>query len=248
MWQNTSTHEESSNGRPNISTPSSENSGECMKLSTENGQPISIKRSLRADEPHDMVEQQVKNKKTQSGKNVNHLVNIRKSMSEKRYETTQIARLDELLNDIRNLFELEHGYQSSARIKKDECKTPDDNRPIEIDCYNEIKNKKVETHCQNTNQNYGLYKFGPCYKNDDKKKISVDSCAKDRPNKNKNKDWNKKYCWAMRIVSAGDFAIAENIVRIFVKGLVEAKCIAEVRGLVRTKSVVEAKGLNNANI
>ncbi|CAG8683869.1 20365_t:CDS:1, partial [Gigaspora rosea] len=45
-----------------------------------------------------------------------------------------------------------------------------------------------------------------------------------------------------------NFAMAENIVGIVVKGLVEAKCIAEVRGLVGTKSVVEAKSLDSTNI
>ncbi|RIB00944.1 hypothetical protein C2G38_2160357 [Gigaspora rosea] len=181
----------------------------------------STKRSPKANEPHNMVNRQVKDKKTRNDKSVNCPINIRKSILEKRCVTTQIAGLEDPLDDIRNLFESERGHQSSAGIKKDECKAPDDNRvstrtnlfhyyqneinlnkdrinnidksktftyyqkPVEIVCHNEIKNKKVETHHQNTVQNYGLYRFGPCYKNDDKRKISVNSCARDEPNENK---------------------------------------------------------------
>ncbi|RIB25828.1 hypothetical protein C2G38_2164951 [Gigaspora rosea] len=54
-------------------------------------------------------------------------------------------------------------------------------------CYKEIsiiKNeKKATTYCQNTNQNYGSYRLGHCYKNKlkikkeyDKREISIESC------------------------------------------------------------------------
>lgn len=44
---------------------------------------VSTKRFPGTDKPYDIVIQQVKNKATQSGKNVNYLVNKRKSMLEK---------------------------------------------------------------------------------------------------------------------------------------------------------------------
>ncbi|CAG8724118.1 30359_t:CDS:1, partial [Gigaspora margarita] len=86
---------------------------------------IPTKRSSGADKLHNMVNQQVKNKETHNSKNVNRPVNIIKSMSGKRYETTQGARLEDPLDDVRNLFESKYSHHSSIGIKKDEREASD---------------------------------------------------------------------------------------------------------------------------
>ncbi|CAG8791206.1 40765_t:CDS:2 [Gigaspora margarita] len=49
-------------------------------------------------------------------------------MSGKRYKTTQVAKLEDPLNDIRNLFEFEHSHQSGIGVKQNEFKVPNDNQ------------------------------------------------------------------------------------------------------------------------
>ncbi|KAF0527505.1 hypothetical protein F8M41_013604 [Gigaspora margarita] len=80
------------------------------------------------DESHDMVNRQVKNKETRNSKNVNQLMNIKKSISEKRYKTTQAVRLEDPLDDVRNLFESGHSYQSSIGNKENKHKAPNNKR------------------------------------------------------------------------------------------------------------------------
>lgn len=107
------------------------------------------------DEPHDMVNRQVKNKETRNSKNVNRPMNIKKSMSEKRYKTTQAARLEDPLDDVRNLFESGHSHQSSIGNKENKHKAPNNKRvsiPTNIfHCYQNETNIKNDYSNDRTN-------------------------------------------------------------------------------------------------
>lgn len=65
-------------------------------------------------------------------------------MSEKQCKVTKIARLEDPLNDVRNLFESEYSHQSGVGTKKDEREAPDNDRvsaPTSYDLFHYYQNK-----------------------------------------------------------------------------------------------------------
>ncbi|CAG8687939.1 19363_t:CDS:1, partial [Gigaspora margarita] len=131
------------------------------------------------DKPHNLVDRQVKNKKTWNRKSINQLVDERKLMLEKPCESTKIARLEDPLDDVRNLFESEYSHQSGVGIKKDEREAPDNDRvsaPTScklFHCYQNETNIKKDAqrvfagHQQSVKKSLtkGICNPGYCYQN-----------------------------------------------------------------------------------